>query len=1396
MSWFDATGFANLAKSALKEAQKTIDKALDIKEDEEEVEQKLVLERRAEDGADFFASWGLKSNEDVVPIDKNKKIKQEASNSIWGSFSGSFFESPKYREEGHDRKQITQSKSLQNTFMEDERSTGLTPSLSFSEDRTSKGWNWSERTMEKDEIRPAFDVSIPSNTDETENVVSGMDDETVELVAGRGKEELCSAGYSSNEDNIVANGNTTSSETEQRNVCRQILKTEVNEVNKISSASLETDKRSVDSVEILGSRSSTDCTTTPESDCNSIDNSASPSVVGTKLNSESVEILPDSLVTSPSSVEILGDWKSDSSPYLSPVDPLHSEISSALDKHDLATPCWEDGNIEQIPTNDRSPNYLSSSDVSLHESPMEESKTPRNDLCASMESTPSPLLSPSLSASLLVSASTYPTQSYVELGPYAHGGKLTSSSIGQNLKTYPLECMETSGYPDDPDEPSLAEDSYTSASESTVATVFETLMIKQVSMKPCMETHSSSNLDTVKEKHNLHLPIEAITTQPIRKSTDQTYTSIDGVLTSKKIETDRKSIDLLLNTTIEPAEPDPEPETEPKRELILAPVSGQEESERYSGIAEVTQPYSLKSDTMDIVDHHLMSMDSSCEGTLIESNSEDNATLIHKSEGKTTEPPLTASSYVKTMLADAMTEKVGEIVEMEGQSSDMPRENSPVSSESRSDLVKIGSDQTSGHTSGDELETTTSSDIEIISRYSPNGDSSSTQSRQSLTRSQSAKGSDLLTKTLKSRGHSRELSEISIGSDEANLEIETLLKRMQEMTEILEARESKLIDVSRMNMELHEQNSNLKKQLDNFEKYAEQSQNLNQIADEYTQRLSALERKFQQAIRERDSLRKNLEQLKMEAATRLSSQEMYTLSAEKDEIIKELREEGDKLSKQQLQHSNIIKKLRIKEKESDALIKNQKQLIDEQTSEMERLKKSLHAKEEVERTQIEAVHTLTAKTRKQEKDILALQEKLDTTLHKMDAYKTSLDATKMDLIETKKLLLATEAELKDATNNAGESCQLLAQIEELTLRLRESKEMHAKKEEFLKHENNELLKRLETAEARSEELSESVSMATKPLVRQLEQLHTNLSQKCNNFMKQEKALSEKNIELQTKVEQLVETNRYLKEESVNLNSKLSQLESKLVVKEDEVSRLQELYDELTIEKERLMEETVRHRRTIETLEQSHSSQIMELNREIVALENKLAVEKAATDAEKRKNYAISEQRRNIDREEPQNPHNPTNETVNLQISPKATDFIWPLFDVGGDDENTERFAMAYDCLRAGSSSTSVFENLQAQLKQKDGEIQQLQWELSRRNVERDALNTELSMLTLKIEDLNNKVSHITVLNANLQDIQTRYDALLQMCGEKMEENEELRLDLQDVKDVYKTQIDQLMKENT
>lgn len=47
---------------------------------------------------------------------------------------------------------------------------------------------------------------------------------------------------------------------------------------------------------------------------------------------------------------------------------------------------------------------------------------------------------------------------------------------------------------------------------------------------------------------------------------------------------------------------------------------------------------------------------------------------------------------------------------------------------------------------------------------------------------------------------------------------------------------------------------------------------------------------------------------------------------------------------------------------------------------------------------------------------------------------------------------------------------------------------------------------------------------------------------------------------------------------------------------------------------------------------------------------------------------------------------------------------------------------------------------------------------------------------------------------SLQDLDQRYNTILQMYGEKAEEAEELRLDLEDVKNMYKTQIDELLKQ--
>lgn len=93
MSWFDAGALANIAKSALKEAQKTIDKALDIKEDSEN--SVLVNTPIDTNPDDFFGTWGITQSGNVSDPKKevlDETVKQnKMGTSIWGSFTGKVY---------------------------------------------------------------------------------------------------------------------------------------------------------------------------------------------------------------------------------------------------------------------------------------------------------------------------------------------------------------------------------------------------------------------------------------------------------------------------------------------------------------------------------------------------------------------------------------------------------------------------------------------------------------------------------------------------------------------------------------------------------------------------------------------------------------------------------------------------------------------------------------------------------------------------------------------------------------------------------------------------------------------------------------------------------------------------------------------------------------------------------------------------------------------------------------------------------------------------------------------------------------------------------------------------------------------------------------------------------
>lgn len=89
MSWFDATGIASLAKTALKEAQKTIDKALDIKDEDE-----VTTTTDSESGpTDENSTSSMKSMKHSISNPILSTVGSAAvANNIWGSFTGTFFD--------------------------------------------------------------------------------------------------------------------------------------------------------------------------------------------------------------------------------------------------------------------------------------------------------------------------------------------------------------------------------------------------------------------------------------------------------------------------------------------------------------------------------------------------------------------------------------------------------------------------------------------------------------------------------------------------------------------------------------------------------------------------------------------------------------------------------------------------------------------------------------------------------------------------------------------------------------------------------------------------------------------------------------------------------------------------------------------------------------------------------------------------------------------------------------------------------------------------------------------------------------------------------------------------------------------------------------------------------
>ncbi|XP_063767762.1 LOW QUALITY PROTEIN: TATA element modulatory factor [Eleginops maclovinus] len=660
----------------------------------------------------------------------------------------------------------------------------------------------------------------------------------------------------------------------------------------------------------------------------------------------------------------------------------------------------------------------------------------------------------------------------------------------------------------------------------------------------------------------------------------------------------------------------------------------------------------------------------------------------------------------------------------------------------------------------------------------------------------------------------------------STVQILELQKVIDDLSGRLEKRESQLLAVSKDKATLEEQCDNLKDEVISLK---EESSTVQSLKDEFTQRIADTERKAQLACKERDIAKKEIKGLREELSTRLHSSDTLEIIREKEEQIRGLLEEGEKLSKQQLQHSNIIKKLRVKEKDSDTRITKQQKKIKEQEEELRQLQQVLDSKEEVEKQHRENIKKLNAVVERQEKDLSQLQMDSEELQEKNRSVQAALDNSYKELAELHKAqvsraseaqeaALSRETQAKDLLSLALEKAQeeariqqeaLANQVADLRMALqRAAEQQQGRKEDYLREEISELQQRLQEAENRNQELSQSVTSATRPLLRQIENLQASLGGQTASWEKLEKNISDRLADAQAQLAVAVERERSASEELLSIRSQQASLESQISLFRQEKARLLAQLDAEKNKRGKLEDESTREHVELENLRGEHNRMLEESKKEKLLLTNQLEMERMKVEQEKKKCYLANEALKEKERKamthsvgEP-----PASSTPSLSRSSSISgaenaglhSSILSQEDLLDHSLGNMTMSMSmsgtnlYEAARL-SGGSSIMENLQSQLKLREGEIAQLQLEISSLERSRSVMAEELVRLTNQNDEMEEMVKEIPTFKVQLKDLQQRHNTILQMYGEKAEEAEELRLDLIDVKNMYKTQIDELLK---
>ncbi|GMH42092.1 hypothetical protein BSKO_10011 [Bryopsis sp. KO-2023] len=530
---------------------------------------------------------------------------------------------------------------------------------------------------------------------------------------------------------------------------------------------------------------------------------------------------------------------------------------------------------------------------------------------------------------------------------------------------------------------------------------------------------------------------------------------------------------------------------------------------------------------------------------------------------------------------------------------------------------------------------------------------------------------------------------------------------------------------------------------------------LEAIKRECDLKVQAAERKVYAVTKERDALKRGSEKL-------TSASELLK---EKDEIIQEVMAEGEKLSKKQLELESALKKRKTQVKDLEAAHeKLASQLtealgrVEELTLEKSELVKNLQSTEDVQKDRLE-------KERLQFEALLK-----DARTAQVEAEQAANAAAKQGLTQ----------QIRDA--NA--QIQALSETNtDLTITLSRLRSEADEKERALKEEVAALERKCESAEARHEDLAAKFPEATQPLVRQLEVLQADANARAEAWSIAEMSMMEQLESAESQASFAQGKERMATRRLQSLQDQFSALESSV---SDLRAQLTDSMERCDRYKEELASAATRHSELEGKLTKNEEllNEQQRNNDEVHrGLQEKLSAERSRRqEAEKR----IQDVQANMEKQLKQ----AGNGNHRQNLSKKAEQF--------GHDRSENGTSGGEELTRLPLSvmEGNDVDRLKALLRSRQRECDRMSKQLLSLESTRDRLSGELVAESQRYSKAQLELMELKDVESQLKNLQGRYNACVELLGEREERLAELEADLQDVKELYRDQISFMAEELT